>query len=101
VAEYTDRQLAASIGGYSSWAVTEDRSARTAPARAGFEAKFLAEADGDPQRAASLRAAFYQRMQLKSRKARAARRAAVAAEAEAEAELAALAVAEVDDADAT
>jgi hypothetical protein len=58
------------IGGHTSWANTLDRSARTAPARAALEAKFLTEADGDPIRAESLRKAYYARMAMKSAMAR-------------------------------
>lgn len=65
-----ERKLAASIASHTSWANTVNRTERTAPARAGLEAKFLREADGDPQRAASLRKAHYQRLALKSAKAR-------------------------------
>lgn len=65
-----ERKLAASIAAHTSWANTVNRTERTAPARAGLEAKFLREADGDPQRAASLRKAHYQRLALKSAKAR-------------------------------
>jgi hypothetical protein len=58
------------LGAHASWANTKDRTARTAPARAALEAKFLAEADGDPDRAASLRKAYYARLALKSAQAR-------------------------------
>ncbi|KRE38500.1 hypothetical protein ASG73_06100 [Janibacter sp. Soil728] len=69
-----------------SWANTEDRSARTAPARRALDAKFLEQAGGDPQRAKSLRSAHFKRLALKSaqsrRRAREATEAAVAAETE-------------------
>ena len=42
-----------------SWAATDDRSARTAPARAAMRDRFLREAEGDPLKAESLRKAFY------------------------------------------
>jgi hypothetical protein len=71
------------IGAHISWSRTIDRTARTAPARAGLEAKFLAEADGDPLRAASLRKAYYARLALKSAQARRNRRTATAAPAKA------------------
>ena len=58
------------LGAEISWANTTDRSARTAPARARFERKFLDEADGDPVRAAHLRKAYYARLALKSAQAR-------------------------------
>lgn len=63
------------IGAHISWANTKDRSARTAPARAGLEQKFLDQADGDPVRAAHLRKAYFQRLALKSAQVRAARKA--------------------------
>lgn len=62
------------IGANISWGQTVDRTARTAPARAALEQKFLDEADGDPVRAAHLRKAYYQRLALKSAAARRARR---------------------------
>ena len=62
------------IGAHTSWANTEDRTARTAPARAGLERKFLDQADGDPVRAAHLRKAHYQRLALRSAEVRRARR---------------------------
>ena len=65
-----ERSLAGSIAAHTSWANTVDRTERTAPARAGLEAKFLREAGGDPKRAESLRKAHFQRMALKSAKAR-------------------------------
>jgi hypothetical protein len=64
------------IGAHESWANTVDRSARTAPARAAREAKFLAAAGGDPVRAEHLRKAHFKRMALKSAEARAARKKA-------------------------
>lgn len=89
MAPKTERQLVASIAAHTSWANTENPTARTAPARAALEAKFLAEAGGDAERAAHLRAAYYKRLALKSaqsrRKAREATAAAEAAEAEFEA----------------
>ncbi len=65
-----ERQLSASIAAHESWAQTEDRAARTAPARAAMLRKWLAEADGDPVRAEHLRRAHFQRLALKSVKAR-------------------------------
>lgn len=59
-----------------SWALTEDRTARTANARATFQQKFLDETkspeypDGDPVRAESLRKAFYAKLALKSAQTR-------------------------------
>lgn len=66
----TERRLAASVAAHESWANTDDRSARTAPARAALEAKFLERAGGDPVRAEHLRKAHYQRLALKSAQAR-------------------------------
>lgn len=68
------RQQLGSIGAHVSWANTIDRTARTAPARAALDRKFLDEADGDPVRAAHLRKAYFQRLALKSAAARRARR---------------------------
>ena len=59
------------IGAHTSWANTTDRTARTAPARAALEQKFLDEAGGDPARAAPLRKAYFQRLAMKSAAARA------------------------------
>lgn len=84
----SERRLAASIAAHTSWANTPDRTARTANARRALEEKFLAEAGGDPKRAESLRKAYFQRLALKS--ARARRRAS-----EAKAELRSV-VAELD-----
>jgi len=66
----SERQLAARIAAHEGWALTEDRTARTAPGRAAFAAKFLAEAGGDPIRAEHLRRAHYLRLALKSAQAR-------------------------------
>ena len=66
----SDRSLIASIGAHESWARTSNRSARTAPARAALDAKFLEQAEGDPVRAAHLRKAYFQRLALKSVQAR-------------------------------
>lgn len=65
-----ERTLRASIAAHTSWGNTLDRTARTASARQGLDAKFLREADGDPKRAESLRRAHFQRMALKSAQAR-------------------------------
>lgn len=91
------RSLAASIAAHESWANTSDRSARTAPARAALMAKFEREVDPDgvlppderARRAEHKRRAYFQRLALKSAKARRAREV-VAQGAAAEAELAAL-----------
>lgn len=65
-----DRATIGRIGAHISWANTENRPARTAPARAALEQKFLDEAGGDPQRAAHLKKAYFQRLALKSAQAR-------------------------------
>ena len=79
-------RLSASANAHTSWALTPDRAARTAPARAALDQKFLDAADGDPIRAGHLRAAHFKRLALKSaqsrRKARELTDAAEAAEAE-------------------
>lgn len=84
------RRLVGSIGAHVSWANTEDRSARTAPARRARDAQFLEKADGDPVRAEHLRKAHFQRMALRSAEARRKVKALVAEAEAAEAELAAL-----------
>jgi hypothetical protein len=65
-----ERSLRGRIGAETSWAKTEDRTARTAKARKAFEDKLLAEADGDPKRAEHLRKAYFARLALKSAQAR-------------------------------
>ncbi len=81
-AEFT---LRGRIAAHESWANTPDRSARTAPARAALDAKFLEQAGGDPVRAEHLRKAHFARLSLRSaqsrRRARELTEAAVAAEA--------------------
>jgi hypothetical protein len=58
------------IAAHTSWGNTVNRSARTRNAREAFEARFLAEADGDELRAKSLRKAYFAKMALKSAQAR-------------------------------
>lgn len=70
-----ERSLVASIAAHTSWANTHDRAARTAPARAALDAKFLELAGGDPERAAHLRKAHFQRLALKSAQSRRKRQA--------------------------
>lgn len=73
-----NRQLIGSIGAHESWARTEDRTARTAPARQAFDKRFELEVDPDnlltPEdraiRAGHLRKAYFQRLALASAKAR-------------------------------
>lgn len=66
----SELSLLGRLGAHASWANTTDRSARTAPARAALDKKFLDEANGDPVRAAHLRKAYYARLALKSAQAR-------------------------------
>lgn len=74
----TERRLRASIAAHTSWARTPDRSARTAPAREAALARFEREVDPDgvllPQerarRAEHARKAYFQRLALKSARAR-------------------------------
>lgn len=75
----SERVIRATLASYQSWGNTTDRAARTANARNALEAKFLADADGDPQRAAALRKAYYARLTFKSLQARRKRAAAKAA----------------------
>jgi hypothetical protein len=84
----TERQLAAQIAAHESWANTPNRAARTAPARAALDQKFLAAADGDPVRAAHLRKAHFARLALKSAQARRKSRELTEVAERAEAELA-------------
>lgn len=86
----SEQSLARSIAAHTSWANTEDRTARTAKARAALDQKFLDEAGGDPQRAESLRKAHFQRLALKSAQARRRKREAETVLTEVTAELAAL-----------
>jgi hypothetical protein len=64
------RSARGTIGAHVSWFNTVDRAARTAPARAALDQKFLDQADGDPVRAAHLRKAYFARLALKSAQAR-------------------------------
>lgn len=82
----TERRTRSQIAAHTSWANTEDRSSRTAPARRALDARFLEQADGDPIRAESLKKAHFLRLALKSAQTR--RRRAEALRNEREAELA-------------
>lgn len=83
------RQLVGRFGAEQSWANTEDRSARTKPARDALNKRFLDEAGGDPVRAEHLRKAHFLKLALRSAQAR-KKIKTLSAEAEAaEAELAA------------
>ena len=87
-ADPSTRHLVSQIAAHESWARTENRSARTAPARAALERKFLEAADGDPVRAAHLRKAHFARLALKSAQARRKARESAEVAATAERELA-------------
>jgi hypothetical protein len=71
-----------------SWALTPDRAARTAPARAARDQKFLDQVDGDPARAAHLRKAYFAKLAAKSAQARRRARELTETADAAEAELA-------------
>jgi hypothetical protein len=58
------------LGAYTKWSRCADPTAATAAARAALEAKFLAEAGGDPKRAEYVRKAYYTRLALASARAR-------------------------------
>jgi hypothetical protein len=79
------RSLQKSYASNVSWSKTTDRSGRTRKAREGFDAKLLAQAGGDPQKAKTLRKMHMQRMLLKSIEVRKARKQAREAAAKAEA----------------
>lgn len=85
-----ERRLAGQIAAHESWANTPNRSARTAPARAALDAKFLAQAEGDPIRAGHLRMAHFAGLALKSARARRQSRELTEQATAAEAELGAL-----------
>lgn len=82
----SERKLGASIAAHTSWANTENRTARTQAARDAFYQRFLNEAHGDPVAAENLRKAHYARIQLKAAQARrkAKEQTAIAEAAEAE-----------------
>lgn len=82
LSEMVDRRaemhLRATVAAHESWAQTEDRSARTAPAREAFERRFEDQVDPerklDPadraKRAEHARKAYFARLALASAKAR-------------------------------
>lgn len=78
----------AKIAAEESWAKTQDRTGRTAPARAALDRKFLDAADGDPVRAAHLRKAHFARLALRSAQSRRKAKEALEDALQAEAELA-------------
>lgn len=72
------RQIIGAIGAHESWSRTPDRTARTAPGRRAFLERFEREVDPDGTlspaertiRAEHARKAYFQRLALKSAKAR-------------------------------
>ncbi len=86
----SERRLRSQIAAHMSWANTPDPTARTAPARAALDQKFIEAAGGDPIKAAHLRKAHYAQLALRSAQARRKARESAAIAAEAEAELEAL-----------
>ena len=76
-----ERSLRAQIAAHTSWGNTEDRQARTAPARRAMLDKFEKQCDPDNQlppaerakRAENLRIAHFKRLSLKSAQARRSR----------------------------
>ena len=72
------QSLAGRIGAHASWANTDDRTARTAPARQAFADRFAREVDPDNElseaeraiRAEHARKAYFLGLALKSAKAR-------------------------------
>jgi len=66
----SERNLLASAAAHESWGRTANRAVRTAPARAALDRKFLDQAGGDPVRAESYRKAYFQRLSVKSVRAR-------------------------------
>lgn len=83
----SERSQLGKLAAHTSWARTENRSARTANARAALDAKFLEQAGGDPIKAAHLRKAHFARLALKSAQARRKARELTEAAEQAEAEL--------------
>lgn len=82
----TERTLRSEIAAHESWARTENRSARTAPARKALLDKFEQQVDPDGNlipaeraiRAEHARKAYFKRLALKSAQARRNRRSGVA-----------------------
>lgn len=82
-----ERSQLGKLAAHTSWANTDNRTARTAPARAARDAKFLEQAGGDHVRAAHLRKAYFARLALKSAQARRRARELTAAAEDAESAL--------------
>lgn len=82
VSSSPERRHRARIAAHTSWAQTNDRTARTAPARAALESRFddqvdparVLTAEERGKRSANARKAYYLALALKSAQARAARR---------------------------
>lgn len=82
-----ERTARAKLGAHTSWANTTNPTARTAPAREAADRRFEKQVDPEgvlppeerARRAKHARAAFYARIQLKSKQARAKRAAAKSA----------------------
>ncbi|NEW49957.1 hypothetical protein GV792_07805 [Nocardia cyriacigeorgica] len=74
----SERALYGRLGAHESWSHTEDRAARTAPAREGFMDRFDRQVDPDrklteaerARRAEHARKAYFTRLALKSVQAR-------------------------------
>lgn len=80
------RRLAAQVAAHTRWAHTADRQAATAPARAGFDARFEREVDPKGElspaerarRAESAKKAYFLRLAAKSAETRRRRKAKAA-----------------------
>lgn len=91
-----ERSAFGRIGALESWAHTDDRAARTAPARASSMSRFEREADPDgvldpaerQRRAELLKSAYFQRLAIKSARARRKAAALIDEADQADAELA-------------
>jgi len=74
----SERRMRGAIGAHKSWGHTEDRTARTEPARKAFDDRFDQQADPDrvltaeerAKKAASLRKEYFTRLAFESAKAR-------------------------------
>jgi hypothetical protein len=87
----TPRALHSAIGSHESWSRTTDRTARTAPGREAFNARFekqvppeITDPDARARAAEHLRKAYFLRLAAKSARARRLRSQAAALEAEIE-----------------
>ena len=74
----SEQSMRGALGAHVSWANTENRTARTAPARKAFDGRFEHEVDPDgvlppaerAKRVENARRAYFLRLALKSAKAR-------------------------------